>query len=128
MVSSKIKNNAIIQVKKMPKNLNLYPHLPHVPNPNDNDSYLEEISLIKEEVLINFINIEFINKEGLSTKLSVPENITISELLDRYINTIQNYENNLLFLHNGKNLIEYSYKFVSTKIKNNDIINVLDIQ
>ena len=79
-------------------------------------------------MIINFINIEFINKEGLSTKLSVPENITISELLQRYKNTTQNNANFFLtFSHNGKILMEYSNDIVSSKFKNNDIIYVEDI-
>ena len=164
LVSSKIKNNAIILVIEMPKISSSYSsnsfNSYNFYNPqnssyfigstnnsfnNNNNAYIigpfqkeliprEERTLVlnfNKKIENNNINIEFVNKEGLRTNLSVPGNITISEMLQRYKNQIgyyaNNIERNLVFLYNGFKLNQSSNDIVSSKFKNNDIINVSDI-
>ena len=78
----------------------------------------------------NIINIEFRNNEGFSTILSVPGNITISEMIKRYLDQNglgdQYLRKSFMFLYKKGILDESSNDNVSSKFKNNDIIIVSD--
>ena len=78
----------------------------------------------------NIINISFTASTGLKLIIATPTNITIKQLIKKYLDRLglpfENVDNNLTFLFNGGKVDPESNELLSEKFKNNMVITVFD--
>ena len=110
------------------------------PQPTNNNSGLKEL-LPRNNQTMNYnevtdnnqcvINISFIASTGNRILLAVNGNITIEELLKRYVKRLNLPETaikkDIMFSYNGEQIDEMSKELVMNQFKNGDNINVYDI-
>ena len=78
----------------------------------------------------NIINISFTASTGLKLIIATPTNITIKQLIKKYLDRLglpfENVDNNLTFLFNGGKVDPESNELLSVNFKNNMVITVFD--
>ena len=78
----------------------------------------------------NLMNITFKTNSGVNVNLTVPGNITVNELLKRYLDKLNipyhHLIKDLIFLFNGSSIDPFSKGIISELFRNNIFITVLD--